>query len=190
VTPERLPTRIETERLLLRQWTEDDVGPLAEAVAASIDHLRPWMEWVAREPMSANDRRALIRSWREAWAAGGGIVLGMFVGKVIVGGTGFHRRVGEDDWLEIGYWVHVDHTRKGLATEAAAALTTAAFTLPKIERVEIRHDKANVASGEVPRRLGFTLVSEEPDEVRAPGDVGIECRWVMAREAWAQDMSG
>lgn len=39
--------------------------------------------------------------------------------------------------LETGYWVHQAHTRRGLATAAAAALTDAALALPGIDRVEI-----------------------------------------------------
>jgi len=46
-------------------------------------------------------------------------------------------------------------------------LTDAAFQIPGIERVEIHHDKANVASSGVPRKLGFELVEEVPDESRA-----------------------
>ena len=53
--------------------------------------------------------------------------------------------------LEIGYWVHVDHLQKGYATEMARILTSAAFTVPGIERVEIHHDKANTRSGAIPR---------------------------------------
>ena len=86
--------------------------------------------------------------------------------------------------LEIGYWVHAGHTRKGFATEIASALTTAAFTVPDIDRVEIHHDKANIASSGIPRRLGFTFADESPNSVLAPGEVGIDCRWMIEREQW------
>ena len=60
--------------------------------------------------------------------------------------------------LEIGYWVHHAYTRRGLATAAAAALVEQAFRLPGVDRLEIVHDELNVASGGVPRKLGFTEV--------------------------------
>lgn len=112
-------------------------------------------------------------------------MLGIFKDAVVIGSAGLHRRVGPDA-VEIGYWIHVDHTRNGYATEVAKALTAAAFDVPGIDRVEIHHDKANIASAGVPQRLGFKLVEETPDEVDAPGEAGIECRWVITRPDWAQ----
>lgn len=50
--------------------------------------------------------------------------------------------------------------------------------------MEIHHDKANTASAGIPRQLGFTLVDEIADEAESPGEIGIECRWVMTRSAW------
>ena len=75
-------------------------------------------------------------------------------------------------------------TRKGIATEISSALTTAAFTVPYIDRVEIHHDKANVASAGVPRRLGYTFVDETQDSVTSPGEVGIDCRWMITKHEW------
>ena len=51
--------------------------------------------------------------------------------------------------------------------------------MPDIERVEIHHDKANIASAGVPRSLGYTFAGETLDAVTSPGEVGIDCRWVM-----------
>jgi RimJ/RimL family protein N-acetyltransferase len=86
--------------------------------------------------------------------------------------------------LEIGYWVHVAHVRLGYATEMSEALTHLAFGIDEIERVEIHHDKANVASAGVPRRLGFGLLSETPDEISAPGEIGVDCAWIVTRGTW------
>lgn len=182
---DRLASWIESDRLTIRQWTEDDAEQLSLAIVASLDHLRPWMAWIAKEPCTVEDRRGLIRRWRSEWEQGGDCVVGAFRDDAVVGSAGLHRRVGPQA-LEIGYWIHADHIRRGYATEVAAALTSAAFELPDIERVEIHHDKANIASGGVPRRLGFSLVEETPDSVTAPSEIGIECRWVVTRSEWAR----
>jgi ribosomal-protein-serine acetyltransferase len=71
------------------------------------------------------------------------------------------RRIGPGG-LEIGYWLHAASTGRGLATAAVAALVGQAFALPDIERVEIVHDQANIASGAIPRRLGFTEIQRAP----------------------------
>jgi RimJ/RimL family protein N-acetyltransferase len=70
--------------------------------------------------------------------------------------------------LEIGYWIHAGFLRRGLATRVSCLLTDAAFTVAGIERVEIHHDKANVASAGVPRRLGFTPSPKRRTSGRPP----------------------
>lgn len=178
-----LPDTIRTARLTLRLWTPDDAEALSAAVMTSIEHLRPWMPWVASEPITLAQRVALIEHWREEWERDGDLVIGAFLNGDVVGSSGLHRRRGPGV-LEIGYWVHVDHIKQGIATEVADALTTASFTVAGIERVEIHHDKANAASAGVPRRLGYTLVDEKPDEITSPGEVGIDCRWQITRDEW------
>ena len=178
-----LPSFAESARLTIRQWTDDDAAVMEAAIEASLGHLRPWMPWAAEHPASRQDQLARIRRWRTERERGSDSVFGLFRDGVVVGAAGLHRRFGPGA-VEIGYWIHVDHIRRGYATEAAGALTAAAFAVPHIERVEIHTDKANIASAGVPRRLGFVLAGESPDEVEAPGEMGIECRWVMTRSAW------
>lgn len=180
---ERLPDAAHARRLQLRRWVPADAEALNEAVLSSLDHLRPWMPWAKFEPLTVEGRRELICEWQREWEAGGDVVLGALNGLEIVGGSGLRRRQGAAA-LEIGYWVHVGHVRLGYAAELSEALTDLAFGVAEIERVEIHHDQANVASSGVPRRLGFELISETPDEISAPGEIGIDCTWAVTREAW------
>jgi len=84
--------------------------------------------------------------------------------------------------LEIAYWVDAAYLRQGFATAAAAALVEAAFALPGIDRVEIVHDEANVASRGVPRKLGFAEVERRPkDGPHTPGESGVDIVWRMTR---------
>jgi ribosomal-protein-serine acetyltransferase len=180
---ERLPDTMTAPRLTLRQWGAADAASLSAAVTESLDHLRPWMPWISSEPLSPQDRLGLINQWQAEWAEGGDVVIGVLLDDVVVGSAGLHRRRGPSI-LEIGYWVHRAHIRKGYATEIARALTSAAFTVPGIDRVEIHHDKANIASSGVPRNLGFTFAGETEDSVTSPGEVGIDCRWTIERHQW------
>lgn len=169
--------------LLIRRWREADAAALATAIGESADHLRPWMNWVPDEPGKLADALDYIVRVGAGWDEGGDMAFGMFLGPVAVGSCGLHRRRGPRA-LEIGYWVHVDHIGKGYATAAAAALTSAAFTLPDVDHVEIHHDRANTRSGRVPQKLGYEFVGEEPDEVTAPGEEGVDCTWRIARADW------
>src|SRR3954469_18735501 len=178
-----LPARIETERLGLRTSTPADAGALANAVTESIEHLRPWMPWIGFEPVALEDRQKLIAEWDTKWQAKEDAVYGVFHNGVVVGGTGLHRRIGPRA-LEIGYWIHVDHVRQGFATELSAALTDVAFALDGIDRVEIHHDKDNVASEGVPRALGYRFTGDVASAIAAPSESGVQCIWSMTRTDW------
>lgn len=180
---DRLPEQTATERLLLRRLTPADEPAMNAGITASLEHLRPWMPWASHEPLSAVDRLAVVATWEQEWRDGGDLIYGVFLGDDYIGNIGLHRR-GTADLLEIGYWVHVDHTGHGYITEASEALTNMAFEQPGIDRVEIHNDRANVASGAVPRRLGFTLAREVAKEIDAPGETGVESQWAMTREEW------
>jgi ribosomal-protein-serine acetyltransferase len=81
--------------------------------------------------------------------------------------------------------VHAAHTRRGLATRAALALTGVAFALPGIRSVEIKHDRANAASRGVPVKLGYVLAGKEVRSPRAPAETGTFLVWRVTRESWA-----
>jgi RimJ/RimL family protein N-acetyltransferase len=178
-----LPERIEGHGLLLRRWRVGDAGSLERAVSESADHLRPWMAWMVQEPQTTEDRRAMLAHWERDWSQGGDVMLGIFIEGEVAGSSGLHRRRGPGV-LEIGYWIHRSFTRCGLATTVAQLLTDAAFSVPGIVGVEIHHDRANVVSAGVPRRLGFRFVGEAPDVAKAPAEVGIDCTWRMERAEW------
>jgi len=182
---EPLPDRIEHDGLLLRRWTVDDAEVVGALVTANIEHLRPYMPWISKEPLSLEERRDLGAGWTANWAAGGEVMMGIFEGGVAVGSCGLHRRLGPGA-LEIGYWVAADHLGRGIARRASAALTALAFTVDDIEAVEIHHDLSNVHSRRIPEQLGFHLVgrSAAPREPQAPADTGVDLRWRMTRDEW------
>lgn len=182
----RLPERVEGDGVLLRRWRIDDSNALEQAIDESAEHLRPWMPWMARSPMPPEQRRAMLAEWEREWLDGGDVRFAVFVEDQVAGSCGLHRRRGPDV-LEIGYWIHPAFLRRGLATTAARLLTDAAFTVPGIARVEIRHDKANVASEGVPRRLGYEFAGEQAsDQPAAPADVGVDYVWSVERDQWGR----
>jgi ribosomal-protein-serine acetyltransferase len=177
----RLPERVAgDDGLLLRRLEVGDAETLDTAVRESLDHLRPWMAWIAEEPLTIARRRKLLAQWERDWRAGDDVILGVFMDDELVGSSGLHHRIGPDG-LEIGYWVHPGFTRRGIATRVSALLTRAAFETTPIGRVEIHTDRANVASSGVPHKLGFALLEEVSREPQAPGEAGVEQRWRLTR---------
>ena len=72
-----------------------------------------------------------------------------------IGSTGLHRIDWDVPKVEIGYWLHTKHTKKGYIVEAVKELTRFALHDLSCKRVEIRCDERNTASRRVPERLGF-----------------------------------
>lgn len=155
--PETGPAyRIETERLVLRCWRPEDAPLLVAAITESLDHLRSWMDWAHLEPQTVRQKAMMMRARRADFDQDRAYIYGVFdrAERAVLGGTGLHA--GESPrCLEIGYWVHVDHIGRGLATEIAASMTKVAMELYRIPRLEIHCGPANVRSAAIPRKLGY-----------------------------------
>ncbi len=184
-----LPELIESGRVTCRSWRPADQSAMAAAVASSIDHLRPWLPFVAAEPLSVDQRLALIEAMAQERAAGDAFHYGIFrsepatdpVGPVL-GGIGLHRR--HDRSLEVGYWIRADQTGKGLASEVVEACLGAVFDRSEIVEVELHHDRANAASGGVARSCGFEFVGEGERAIETEGETGVDWAWRMTRQRW------
>ncbi|MEY4632805.1 MAG: hypothetical protein RLZ18_177 [Actinomycetota bacterium] len=179
-TPARL---IAVDELVIRAYERDDARELMEATTESVEHLRPWMPWIKFEPQDVHDKRKLISEFSDGWEHRTGFAMGIFEVDRLVGASGFHVR-GPEDSLEIGYWVRVGCTGRGIATRTARALINEAFQYEPVRRVFINHDEANVRSRLVPERLGFTIHEITQREPLAPADSGTFVSWVLTREAW------
>jgi RimJ/RimL family protein N-acetyltransferase len=72
--------------------------------------------------------------------------------------------------------------KRGYATEAVKALIRVAFEIEQLTRLEIRCAPGNVASRQIPQRLGFrheqTLKDHFTDENGNPVDTMV---WAMSR---------
>jgi RimJ/RimL family protein N-acetyltransferase len=178
-----MPIEIVRDQVLIRSWNQSDVAELGRVTFDNLDHLRPWIPWAYELPANRAKVRAAMGAFLVEAAAKPDELVGLFSGGQVAGGSGLHPRIGPGGY-EIGYWVRRDLTRRGIATAAACALTDHAFTRPDIDRIEIRHDRANVASEGVPRRLGYSLVGEEASVIATPEQSGVHLIWRITRDEW------
>jgi RimJ/RimL family protein N-acetyltransferase len=185
------PDRIELAAVVLRRLNPDDANSVSEAATTSLEHLAPWMPWATPTGVSVETQRERLLRAEGTWTARGGYEYGIFfrADGALVGGCGLHKRIGPRA-LEIGYWVHVDYCRLGIATASASALTTAGFGLRGIERMEIRCDEANRASAAIPLKLGYRLSGTIQHTPEAPGEVGRRLVWAVHRREWLARMPG
>lgn len=176
--------RVAAGWLLCRRVEPGDADAVYEAIAASMEHLRPWTPWAeGYTPAKAEEFVARNVARPDTPAVPEASYLACARDGTLLGVCGLHAGLGPGA-LEIGYWVDVRHTRRGVATLAAAALTELGLASPGVDVVEIHHDRANRASGAVPARLGYELVATVDDGVDAPGEEGIELQWRTTSAAW------
>ncbi|MEU8244339.1 GNAT family N-acetyltransferase [Actinoplanes missouriensis] len=167
------PEMINAGDLVLKRWEPEWAPEATAAVRESLPELKPWMPWASDGYDLASSQSYIERSV-ESWAAGTEFNYALFttVGDLI-GSIGLMTRVGPGA-LEIGYWIRTPWAGRGHMTAAVRVLTRVALTLPGIERVVIRHDAENVASGRVAEKAGFVEHERLAVEPTTPAGSGTE----------------
>jgi len=182
------PEEIDCGAVRLRRWTPADLPALAAATLESWAELRRWMPWAQEQPGEAA-QGPFLASTGPQWDSGEAYQYAILPAEssgtdsAVLGSCGLMRRVGPGG-LEIGYWVRTSASGRGVATVAAAALTSAALQLDGVDHVEIHCDAANVRSAAVPARLGYRLVETGPRDRTAPGESGQGQVWRVTAADW------
>jgi RimJ/RimL family protein N-acetyltransferase len=172
------PDELRGASVTLRRYRLTDAAAVKDAIAVSLESLKPWMPWAQSAPTDVSVMSFLepsVRLWGGDAPANYAITLadsGRYVG-----GCGLMPRIGPGA-LEVGYWVHAAYHRRGLATESARLLTNAALVLPGVQRVEIHCDERNIPSASVARTLGFRLDRVVQDVLDAPDKTGRSIIWI------------
>ncbi|RCH68930.1 N-acetyltransferase [Streptomyces sp. SDr-06] len=169
------------DSLTLRAFdAEADLPEYFRVIEESLEHLRPWMPWVAEHGLARTTDFLARRAGR--WASGDEYTYAIVLDGAIVGACGLFRRDDtREEVREIGYWLHPAATGRGVATRTARALVDQAFRLPGVDAVEVVHDAANRSSAAVPARLGFAEHLRRPNEPLAPAETGVDQIWQLTR---------
>jgi ribosomal-protein-serine acetyltransferase len=176
----RIPESVDAGLIRLQRWTLERAEDLDQAIEVSLSELMPFMPWATQGHDLEATTSYLVASQRE-WDNGENFNYAMLTAShEVVGGCGLMVRQGPDVF-EIGYWVHSAHAGRGYATLAAMVLAEVGLAQAGIDRVEIRHDVANPASGRVAAKAGFRQVGRVEAVWRAPSDSGMHLVWVRRR---------
>ena len=172
--------------VVLERWSVEDHDSLFAVISANLEHLRPWMPWMANHGRESVAK--FLAATTAGWESGARFEYAIRDADVaadaaLLGSAGLMGRIGPGG-LEIGYWVDARHTRRGIATLAAAALSEMALGLSTVDRVEIHHDVANLASGAIPARLGFSRLGKFPHQPVGEAELGRDIRWRLDAEGF------
>jgi ribosomal-protein-alanine N-acetyltransferase len=148
---------LETTRLILRPFQDEDIGRLAELMA-NRDFMRFSLGPCTREQTQTVLQKFL--SWDQACLPSQFAVI-FRSNNELIGYCGFlHWHIDGADEIEIGYRLDPDYWNRGLASEAAQAVRDHAFrdlTLPKV--ISLIHPD-NVPSRRVAEKNGMKIERE------------------------------
>lgn len=170
--------RLETQRLLLREWRDSDLDAFAEFYGDA-----EVMRYLSGEPIARND------AWRSMASAAGHWVLrgyGLWVVErksdaAVIGRVGL---INPEGWpgLEVGWMLGRRYWGHGYATEAAQASLNYAFLTQPVDRMISVIDPRNAASQAVAQRLGET---KGPAHELVIAGKSYACDiWSITREEW------
>ena len=176
---------LETERLILRPWTEEDAE---ECYRYSKDpEVGPAAGWPAHG--SVEESREVIRNvlmTDETYA----VVLketGMPVGCISLKLNGSTDMTDRDDECELGYWIGVPYWGKGLIPEASKELLRHAFEDLGMNQVWCGYYEGNEKSKRVQEKLGFRPVRVTHGvEVKLMNEIRTGYVNCMSREEWCE----
>lgn len=174
-----------TPRFIIRPFRRRDVGPMHDAVQASLPELEEWLPWAIGYNRSVAHRfiRDSASAWNDARAFDFAIRLpdepDFHVGNISVWPTSPANRVGE-----IGYWVRSDLTGEGIGTEVTARTIQVGFEELDYHKIVLRIAVGNERSDRIAKRLGFTLEGTLRDEVKVGINWLDHTSWSLLEDEW------
>ncbi len=179
--PSPRPTRVETERLVVRMYEPGDARALFEAIEGDRVNLLPWMLWAHTDHRTESDCAYFIEMSRRKWEQHDStdFIMGIFEKSSghLLGGTGLHRIRPDLREAEVGYWLHSSARGRGICTESTGGLISAALRAQEdggwgFRRMVIFNAANNIASRRVCERLGLRLEQRTKQDryAGAPGE--------------------
>ncbi len=154
--------KLETDRLILRELTLNDVDALHEILSdpVSMQHYpQPFTREKTEGWITWNQKNYVTYGFG-LWA-----VL-LKENNQFIGDCGITmQHINGNLEPEIGYHIHRAHTGRGYATEAAQACRNYAFDVLGLNKVFSYMKYTNLASQKVAQKNGMRLLGELPDEV-------------------------
>lgn len=193
--PNPLPLRIESDRLIIRTYTRDDIEEVYRVINETRDHLIPWLPWcrsgyrdmdaatqeIVNQIMELRDPMKLHR-----------VIFGVYLKSTgeLIGGSGIHDIRRDTASCETGYWVTKKHTRKGYTEEACRRTISWAMQSQDkggmgLRRVRIYCSNLNTGSAKLIEKLAIRKEVEQPDDYFIEG-IGLTDRlgWGVLQTEW------
>lgn len=177
--------KVETDRLVLRQRTIDDVPDMFAYVSLENVAYPAGLPPIAtlEDEYDYFENRYYQNLEKANLPSGYGITVKG--SDRVIGSCDFNHH-HEDDVFEIGYMLHPDFWGRGYMTEAVSALIEIGFTLLNLHKVEIRCYGSNKQSQRVAEKLGFTLEASIRDRKDIQGNRCHDLAYGLLKREWEE----
>ncbi|MCY4582724.1 MAG: GNAT family protein [Chloroflexi bacterium] len=177
--------RLETPRLVLREYTEDDCAAVL-AYQNDPRYLR-YYPWEDRTPEDVQRFVRTFIDWRSESPRRRFQLAVLLRGSgALIGSGGVRRKPDDDSEADIGFELTPEHWGRGYATEAATAMATFAFRELGVLRLSSWCIAENAASARVLEKLGMSLEGRLAAAERFKGRDWDTLLYGMTRERWAR----
>jgi ribosomal-protein-serine acetyltransferase len=147
---------IVNENISLKQIELSDAADIFHTIDTQREYLSEWLPFVPMT-LDVSDTENFISSIYSGPEESRELVFVIHFQKQFAGLIGFKNTDSLNQKTEIGYWLSESFQKKGIITESLRTLINYAFEELEMNRIEIRCAVGNIASKNIPQRLGFQL---------------------------------
>lgn len=178
---------LETERLLLREVTLDDVDRIFSY--KSDDETAQSASWKLHKTKADTKKEIteMIDHYRKGENAHWGIVLKET--NTIIGFGGFTMMTPMHNRATAGWWLGAKYWGKGYATEIARAVIEYGFTRLKLNRIDAVARVDNAASGRVLEKAGMYRIGTHRDFWRLKNELSSWHQFAILRKDVTEQIS-
>jgi RimJ/RimL family protein N-acetyltransferase len=182
--------QLETERLLLRQWRDEDYAPFAalNADPRVMEHFPSTLERAASDRLADIARQAIARNGWGLWAVELRAT-GAFIG--FVGLQHAPTELPFSPAVELGWRIAQPYWGRGYAPEAAREAIRIGFERIALEALVAFTAVGNTKSRRVMAKLGMRYVRDfEHPRLPEGHPLRAHCLYRITREAWQNRVDG
>lgn len=145
---------IETKRLLLRKFKVEDAEEMFENWAKDPENVI-FLQWNAHK--DAYETKSILEKWSDEYKSSKTYNWCITVKdtKEVIGSITVVKLFEDIECAEIGYVISKKHWNKGIMTEALGGVIKYLFLKVGVNRIQLKHDVDNPASGKVMIKNGL-----------------------------------
>jgi RimJ/RimL family protein N-acetyltransferase len=180
--------KLETERLILREWRKTDVDDLVEGLNDL--NVSKWLAFVPH-PYTKKDAEWWINRCKTDAKKGKerdtyNLAIELKSEKKAIGGIGLDKINRFQGTAGGGIWLNANYHRRGYGPEAWGARLEFAFNKLKLRRIENGFFRGNSCSFKMQKRFGFKIEGLRRKGYRCMADGKLKDEYITAllKEEW------